>query len=43
MTNLLPLLALALLASCGSPAEKPEGDAVAQAATFRPLASIGAP
>jgi hypothetical protein len=40
MTKLLPLLALALLASCGSPAEKPEDDAVAQAATFRPLASV---
>jgi hypothetical protein len=41
MTKPLPLLALALLAGCGSPSDAPEADtATAGTTEFRPLASI---
>lgn len=42
MTKLLPLIALGLLAGCGSNADAPKGEATtaAEATTFQPLASL---
>ena len=42
MTKLLPLLALGLLAGCGSPSKAPETETetVAQATSFQPLRAV---